>query len=619
MKKIFALSLAAAMCASMGNAAIASAAEAEPKAASFTGAPTVVKRVRDGGDLPLSGTLPASVIFTLNEEGNVVDASGGSLGGYAEILTELPESVIPIAEVNSEGAARKLVELQESAPSPSDMAVMSASAELLGFVRTELTDIRGIYDCTDKTLASEPYAQVREATEGMANVVVLSEEQSTDSAVRYFQYRFKTVWTQIGEAHIKDVFAVHAAVASGAYGLISSDTETVFKAYADYNDKSVARTPADIAHRGLPHTHAENSLDGMIAAADAGATHLEIDVYLTKDGEVVVMHDGTIDRTTDGKGNIENMTLAELRRYSIVRTMDGSLTDPQPIPTLSDVMQTFADRDVILVCEVKSAKKDIFPAIEEVANTYDFWDRLVFITFGFDTLEWAHKLLPQVPAAGLDSFGALQFEANARKYNRLNAVPDAPLQDVTSLADYYERTMKDCGYMSFVWTYDRAPMCRYAASLGVFGLTNNEADIFAEENVFSVRGKAGQVWQEADGALQKGDAVRVIVRTYFGDEIELGGKVFSVRDCGGYAEVVASYEEDMFELYTPAFRIDYDGKTDVGGQGEQGGEQDGGQGDEDGKDETQQEQSGCGGVSAGAALFAAAAGLFLTKKRRERI
>ncbi len=70
-------------------------------------------------------------------------------------------------------------------------------------------------------------------------------------------------------------------------------------------------------HRGYPHKFVENSLDGFIYAIDHGVEGLEFDVHLTRDNVPIIMHDEKINRTTDGKGKINDYTLEELRQFHL--------------------------------------------------------------------------------------------------------------------------------------------------------------------------------------------------------------------------------------------------------------------------------------------------------------
>ena len=92
-----------------------------------------------------------------------------------------------------------------------------------------------------------------------------------------------------------------------------------------------------VAHRGGAGMAPENSLTCIRKGLESGADMIEIDIHLTKDGEIVVCHDREIDRTTNGKGRIADMTLEELREYRIV-DKDGNATD-DVLPTLGEVLE----------------------------------------------------------------------------------------------------------------------------------------------------------------------------------------------------------------------------------------------------------------------------------------
>jgi glycerophosphoryl diester phosphodiesterase len=112
-----------------------------------------------------------------------------------------------------------------------------------------------------------------------------------------------------------------------------------------------------IAHRGGGARAPENTLEAMRLAIADGADGLEFDVSLSADGEVVVIHDQTVDRTTDGTGAVERMTLAELIsldagfRFS-ARPLDPVTTIKHRIPTLDEVLRSFSG--VPLLIEIKA-------------------------------------------------------------------------------------------------------------------------------------------------------------------------------------------------------------------------------------------------------------------------
>lgn len=99
------------------------------------------------------------------------------------------------------------------------------------------------------------------------------------------------------------------------------------------------------AHRGDWRDEPENSVRAFLAAADLGVDIVELDLARTKDGEIVIMHDGTIDRTTNGKGKPSDYTLAELKQFRLKDGL-GVLTN-NAIPTLREVMNTLKGRVMV--------------------------------------------------------------------------------------------------------------------------------------------------------------------------------------------------------------------------------------------------------------------------------
>ncbi len=108
--------------------------------------------------------------------------------------------------------------------------------------------------------------------------------------------------------------------------------------------------PTNFAHRGDSVRAPENTLEAFRRAVQAGAGGLELDVHLTRDGRVVVIHDATVDRTTNGSGAVEGLTLKELKALDAGHgfSPDGGMTYPYrgvglKVPTLAEVLEEFPD------------------------------------------------------------------------------------------------------------------------------------------------------------------------------------------------------------------------------------------------------------------------------------
>ena len=114
--------------------------------------------------------------------------------------------------------------------------------------------------------------------------------------------------------------------------------------------------PVNVGHRGASVRFPENTLASFRAALEAGAGGLELDVRVTRDGHPVVMHDATVDRTTDGSGAVAGMTLAEVRRLDAGQSDAG-----EPVPTLREVLTEFPGVSVNV--DIKDTR---LPGAEEI-------------------------------------------------------------------------------------------------------------------------------------------------------------------------------------------------------------------------------------------------------------
>ena len=106
--------------------------------------------------------------------------------------------------------------------------------------------------------------------------------------------------------------------------------------------------PVNLAHRGASGRAPENTLEAFRLAVESGAGGLELDVHLTRDGHLVVIHDSTLERTTDGTGTVANMTLDELRGADAGHNFSPDDGSSHPfrgrglhIPTLAEVLREF--------------------------------------------------------------------------------------------------------------------------------------------------------------------------------------------------------------------------------------------------------------------------------------
>ena len=156
-----------------------------------------------------------------------------------------------------------------------------------------------------------------------------------------------------------------------------------------------------IAHRGFSGAAPENTLAAVRAAIEIKADMVEIDITLTSDGHIVVIHDETLDRTTDGSGEILQFTLAELQELDAGSWFDPSFTG-EPIPTLDQVLDDVEGR-ILLNVEIKSeaVSRGVVNKVAAAIREHGMIDGVVVSSFSPTALQQMHAEAPEIRTAVL--------------------------------------------------------------------------------------------------------------------------------------------------------------------------------------------------------------------------
>jgi glycerophosphoryl diester phosphodiesterase len=163
--------------------------------------------------------------------------------------------------------------------------------------------------------------------------------------------------------------------------------------------------PMIIAHRGASAYAPENTLAAFKLAVKTGADAVELDVYQTKDQRLVVLHDKTLNRTTNGSGNVSDFTLDELKELDA-----GSWFDPkfkgEKIPALEEVIDALPDTTIIII-ELKEGSHQS-PGIEEdvieIIRRNKIADRVILKSFNQEVLQRLRKSAPEIPLCYVYAF-----------------------------------------------------------------------------------------------------------------------------------------------------------------------------------------------------------------------
>ena len=233
--------------------------------------------------------------------------------------------------------------------------------------------------------------------------------------------------------------------------------------------------PVTAAHRGYSSVNPENTLAAYAAAMKAGAEYVEIDVHTTADDVPVVLHDQTVDRTTDGTGDVEFLQSPYLGSLDA-----GSWFSPafagEKVPTFAQVLDLMDTGSSDLLLEIKGPETR-----DEVNRTVDMIleagveDRVVLQSFDEKALEYAYDRAPQIPLGLLR--GTLDADPVATA-ERLHATYYNPSGAALSTRPSVVEDLIAAGVGVFVWTVDAAADWTRFTDLGVEGMITNRPGAF---------------------------------------------------------------------------------------------------------------------------------------------
>ena len=175
------------------------------------------------------------------------------------------------------------------------------------------------------------------------------------------------------------------------------------------------RDPILLAHRGLVRHAPENTLPSFAAAIELGLS-IELDVYQTRDEQLVIIHDGTVDRTTNGTGEVNKMTLAEIRKLDA-----GSWFNPrfagEKVPTLEEVFKLIRERQrtpLTIALNMKAISQGIEKNIVQLVEKYELLDQLFAFGQSIDSTRRFKEANPKLRTTTQHIREPEQFEADLR-------------------------------------------------------------------------------------------------------------------------------------------------------------------------------------------------------------
>lgn len=245
-----------------------------------------------------------------------------------------------------------------------------------------------------------------------------------------------------------------------------------------------------VAHRGGSHLAPENTLAAFRNALSLPIDAIELDVQMSRDGHPVVFHDYTVERLTNGKGNLLDLDFAYLRSLNAAAHFPGGWPEPQQIPTLREVLELARGR-VRVYIEIKPSRRDgvygrypnIAERVVEEVRSLDMLDQVLIISFEWSILPLVKALQPTLQTGALVSDDVW----NPRAHNALQALVeeakslgctwinmDRKLFTPDMPAIIHQQDLK-----LGLWTVNTARRIRRCAAAGVDSLTSDRPDLFS--------------------------------------------------------------------------------------------------------------------------------------------
>ena len=155
-----------------------------------------------------------------------------------------------------------------------------------------------------------------------------------------------------------------------------------------------------LGHRGICAKYPENTMVSFRAAIELGVDLIEFDVNVTKDNELVVIHDNAIDRTSDNTGLTRDYTLAELKKMDFGGKFDKKFKG-EKIPTLREVLELAAPHENLLLnVEIKDMYYETVDATVNMLKEFGIAERSVIACFDADIIRYVNRAHPEMRAQG---------------------------------------------------------------------------------------------------------------------------------------------------------------------------------------------------------------------------
>jgi glycerophosphoryl diester phosphodiesterase len=430
---------------------------------------------------------PSTAIFRINSNLDVVDKNGVVLSTVYDALIAVDGKVIPAFYTNDVDTATAIGDLLKSY-SILDVFVMSHNEDVIPAARSAHSVIRGVlfFEFEGKTeLTNNDLLSIRRKTNSsQAVAAVLPAELVNREDVEYLQQRAMTVWVQAND----DKVSHYQAILSGANGIITQTFVQLYSKYGSFPQNTHVRRPLMIAHRGLYAGAAgssapENTIEAALEAVQKGADILELDVHLTADYEVVIIHDATTQRTAPlfPSLSISTATLAQLKAINLIDPNGGR--ENLKIPTLGEYFEALKGSGAVIFIEIKPTSQLLVERVAALIEQYDMYEEAAIITFSAQNIMFMNSAYPDISNGLLTSsvLNANSTETSlSNTFSTVVPIKSTLNPNFGALTSQYINAIVHRGITVWPWTLNDFPVLNAYYNYGVGGITTDHIGYYQD-------------------------------------------------------------------------------------------------------------------------------------------
>jgi len=253
----------------------------------------------------------------------------------------------------------------------------------------------------------------------------------------------------------------------------------IVRAITRFSEKKKENSPLKIGHRGAAGYCPENTISSFKKAVELGVDYLELDIQMTKDRKLVVIHDPTVNRTTNGKGKVKDFTLQEIQRLDAGSWFHCNFAG-EKIPSLSEVFDEFAGKIGILI-ELK--KPSLYPLMEEkLAEELEKREltsgdkQIIVQSFDRVALKRFHELVPAIPIGILVKNTGVKIISN-KNLKSFSSFVSYVNPKITMVNKRMIKRIHHHGFKTIIWTVNKKNDLRTLKNFHVEGIISDFPDL----------------------------------------------------------------------------------------------------------------------------------------------